>query len=30
MAGEFQRQMSVSASSSDFSYFEAHGYKDDQ
>ena len=30
MAGEFQRQMSVSASSGDFSYFEAHGYKDDQ
>ena len=30
MAGEFQRQMSVSASSGDFSYFETHGYKDDQ
>ena len=30
MAGEFQRQMTVSASSGDFSYFEAHGYKDDQ
>ena len=30
MAGEFQRQMTASASSSDFSYFETHGYKDDQ
>ena len=30
MAGEFQRQMVASASSGDFSYFEAHGYKDDQ
>ena len=30
MAGEFQRQMTASASSDDFSYFEAHGYKDDQ
>ena len=30
MVGEFQRQMSVSASSGDFSYFETHGYKDDQ
>ena len=30
MAGEFQRQMSASASSGDFSYFETHGYKDDQ
>ena len=30
MAGEFQRQMTASASSGDFSYFETHGYKDDQ
>ena len=30
MVGEFQRQMSASASSGDFSYFETHGYKDDQ
>ena len=30
MAGEFQRQMTASASSGDFSDFEAHGYKDDQ
>ena len=30
MVGEFQRQMTASASSGDFSYFEAHGYKDDQ
>ena len=27
MAGEFQRQMVASASSGDFSYFEANGYK---
>ena len=30
MAGEFQRQMTASASSGDFSYFETHGYKGDQ
>ena len=30
MAGEFQRQMTASASSGDFSYFETHDYKDDQ
>jgi len=30
MVGEFQRQMTASASSGDFSYFETHGYKDDQ
>lgn len=27
MAGEFQRQMSASAVSGDFSFFEQHGYK---
>ena len=30
MAGEFQQQMVLSASSGDFSFFETHGYKGDQ